>query len=85
MDRHIQPMRERHSRNDKGENRRQLHVLRECYGLSRTRDAKGNIVKRNLMDCVNCVQASIGGGTESRQVLVVEVYEDTELCDARQE
>ena len=83
MDRHIQPMRERHSRNDKGENRRQQYVLRECYGLSRTRDAKGNIIKRSLRDCVNCVQASIGGGTESRQVLVVEVYEEDNVLQRR--
>lgn len=55
----------------------------KAYGLSRTRDAKGNIIKRSLMDCVNCLHASCGGGYETMQVLVVEVYEDKELCDAR--
>lgn len=61
------------------------HMQMKVYGLSRTRDKHGNIVKRSLMDWVNCLHASCGWGYETMQVLVVEVYEDTELCDARQE
>lgn len=55
------------------------------YGLSRTRDAKGNIIKRSLNDYVNCLHASCGGGYETMMVLVVEVYGNTELCNERKE
>jgi hypothetical protein len=34
----------------------------EAYGLSRSRDKKGVIVKRNVNPYVNCIHASIGGG-----------------------
>ena len=47
-----------------------------AYGLSRTRDEKGKIIKRALNDYVNCLTPSMTGGTETRWVLVVEVYED---------
>lgn len=46
------------------------------YGLSRTRDAKGNIIKRSLNDYVNCLHASCGGGYETMLILVVEIYEE---------
>ena len=49
--------------------------MKEIYGLSRSRDAKGNIVKRSLMNWVNCLHASCGGGYETMWVLVVEVEE----------
>lgn len=47
----------------------------ECYGLSRSRDRKGNIVKRNLNPYINCLHTSCGSGYETMEVLVVEVYE----------
>ena len=50
--------------------------MKEVYGLSRSRDKKGNIVKRNLNPYVNCLTISMTGGTETRQVLVIEVYEE---------
>jgi hypothetical protein len=46
------------------------------YGLSRSRDKKGNIVKRNLNPFINCIHTMVGGkcfGT--MEVLVVEVYD----------
>jgi hypothetical protein len=49
--------------------------MKQVCGLSRTRDEKGNIVKRNLNDYVNCLNASCVG-YETMQISVVEVYED---------
>lgn len=51
-------------------------MKKEIYGLSRNRDEKGKVVKRNLHDYVNCIHASVGGGYENMWVLVLEVYED---------
>ena len=33
-----------------------------AYGVSRSRDKKGRIVKREFKDYVMCIQASVGGG-----------------------
>lgn len=57
--------------------------MKEIYGLSRTRDAKGNIIKRSLNDYVNCLHASCGGGYETMMVLVVEVYEESNSVKRR--
>lgn len=48
----------------------------DVFGLSRTRDSKGAIVKRSLRDHVNCIHTFVGGGYETMQILVVEVYEE---------
>ena len=53
------------------------------FGLSRTRDSAGKVVKRTLNPYVNCLHASCGGGFENMWVLVVEVYEG--LCDTIRE
>ena len=52
----------------------------ECYGISRTRDSKGVIVKRDLRDWVNCVHTMAGSGWETMEILVLEVYEGDVLC-----
>lgn len=49
--------------------------MNKAYGLSRSRDKRGNIVKRNLNPYVNCIHCSVGGGRENMEVLIVEVYE----------
>ncbi len=46
------------------------------YGLSRNRDKKGNVVKRNLNPYINCLHTMVGDGWHTMQVLVVEVYEE---------
>ena len=46
------------------------------YGVSRSRDKKGRIVKRELKDYTMCIHASVGGGRENMYVLIAEVYED---------
>ena len=46
-----------------------------AYGLSRNRDEKGVIVKRNANDYVNCIHSSAGGGYETMWILIIEVYE----------
>lgn len=45
------------------------------YGVSRTRDRKGEIVKRDLRGWVNCVHTMAGAGWETMEILVLEVYE----------
>ena len=50
----------------------------ECYGISRTRDSKGVIVKRDLRDWVNCVHTMAGSGWETMEILVLEVYDGEE-------
>ena len=48
---------------------------KEAYGLSRSRDKKGNIVKRSIVDYVLCIHTLVASGW-SMEVLVVEVYEE---------
>ena len=48
----------------------------KIYGLSRSRDKKGTIVKQEPMNYVNCIHTNVGGGWETMWVLVLEVYED---------
>ena len=57
--------------------------IKDVFGVSRTRDEKGVIVKRDLRDWVNCVHTMAGGGWETMEILVLEVYEDdnTDKCD----
>lgn len=52
----------------------------KAYGVSRTRssDVKGMIVKQGLRDYVNCIHTLVGGGWETMQVLVCEVYEEND-------
>ena len=35
--------------------------MKEAYGLSRSRDKHGNIVKRSLNPYVNCIHTNVGG------------------------
>lgn len=50
--------------------------MMEAFGLSRSRDKKGNVVKRSLKPLVNCIHTLAGGGyCEMMGVLIVEVYE----------
>ena len=51
-------------------------MSKKIYGLSRSRDKHGNIVKRNLNDVVNCIHTNAGSGYKTMEILVVEVYED---------
>lgn len=47
----------------------------KAYGISRSRDKKGKIVKQELKDYTMCVHTMCGGGWETMAVLVMEVYE----------
>ena len=51
-------------------------MKKEIYGLSRGRDKKGDIIKRDYKPYVNCIHTMVGAGYETMQVLVMEVYED---------
>lgn len=48
---------------------------KEIYGLSRSRDKQGKVVKRSLNDYVNCLHTQVGSARENMEVYVVEVYE----------
>lgn len=47
----------------------------DAYGISRTRDKKGKIIKQEPLDWVNCIHTMVGGGWETMAVLVLEVYD----------
>ena len=51
------------------------------YGVSRSRDKKGRIVKREFKDYTMCIHASVGVGRETMLVLIAEVYEEDSECD----
>lgn len=48
---------------------------KEIYGLSRSRDKQGKVVKRSLNDYVNCLHTQVGSARENMEVYVVEAYE----------
>jgi hypothetical protein len=51
--------------------------MKEIYGVSRSRDKKGVIVKQSLNPYVNCIHTLVGGGWDTMLVTVMEiVYED---------
>ena len=45
--------------------------MKKAYGVSRTRDRKGAIVKQTTLDWINCVHANCGGGWETMWILVL--------------
>ena len=49
----------------------------EIYGLSRSRDKKGKVVKRTLNDYVNCLHTQVGSARENMEVYVIEIYDET--------
>ena len=50
--------------------------MKTIYGVSRTRDKNGAIIKRDLRDWVNCVHTMAGSGWETMEILVLEVYDE---------
>lgn len=48
---------------------------KEIYGLSRSRDKEGKVVKRSLNDYVNCLHTQVGSARDNMEVYVVEVYD----------
>ncbi len=55
--------------------------MNAAYGISRTRDKKGVIIKQTTLPWVNCIHTMVGGGYETMQVLVLEVYDDKESAE----
>jgi hypothetical protein len=49
---------------------------KEIYGLSRSRDKQGKVVKRSLNDYVNCLHTQVGSARDNMEVYVIEVYEN---------
>ena len=59
--------------------------MKEIYGLSRTRssEGKGEVLKRDLKEWVNCIHPNSGGGYETMWVLVIEIYDEEEKKNLR--
>lgn len=55
---------------------REEMIRSDVYGISRTRDKKGKIIKQSPLPWVNCIHTMVGGGYETMQVLVLEVYDE---------
>lgn len=53
--------------------------MKEIYGLSRNRDKKGKVVKRNLNPYVNCIHTLVGTARDNMEIYVIEVYEEQEI------
>ena len=49
--------------------------MKEIYGLSRSRDKKGNVVSRNVNPYVNCIHTQVGGGRDNMQCYIIEIEE----------
>lgn len=47
--------------------------MKEIYGVSRNRDKKGKVVKRNLNPYVNCIHTLVGHARDNMEVYVMEV------------
>jgi len=45
-----------------------------AYGISRTRDKKGVIIKQTTLPWVNCIHRNVGGGWKTMEILIFEVY-----------
>ena len=52
-----------------------MRTLIDAYGVSRTRDKKGVIVKQTTLPWVNCIHTNVGGGWKTMEVLILEVYD----------
>ena len=51
-------------------------MKKKYYGVSRSRDKKGKIVKRKFKNYTMCIHAQVGAGRENMWVLIAEVYEE---------
>lgn len=59
-------------------------MMTEYYGLSRSRDKSGKIVKRNCNPYINCIHTLVENAYGTMEVLIVETYEDFVLqCGIR--
>lgn len=47
--------------------------MKEIFGVSRNRDKKGKVVKRNLNPYVNCIHTLTGSARDNMEVYVIEV------------
>ena len=52
---------------------------KEIYGLSRSRDKTGKVVKRSLNPYVNCLHTQVGGARDNMEVYVIEIMEKEDI------
>lgn len=60
---------------DAGSSPVQGTIMEAAYGISRTRDRKGAIIKQTTLPWVNCIHTNVGGGWKTMEVLILEVYD----------
>lgn len=53
--------------------------MKNVYGLSRSRDQKGNVVKRSLNPYVNCLHTQVGSARDNMEVYVIEISDGQEI------
>ena len=53
-----------------------MYMKKKYYGVSRSRDKNGKIVKREFEDYTMCIHAQVGAGRENMWVLIAEVQDD---------
>lgn len=51
----------------------------QIFGLSRSRDKKGKVVKRTLNPYVNCLHTQVGSARDNMEVYVIEIYDVQEI------
>ena len=54
--------------------------MKEVFGIGRNRDRKGAVCGLHLNDYTMCIHTLVGGGWKTMEVLVVEVYEEDNVC-----
>lgn len=53
--------------------------MKNVYGLSRSRDHQGNVVKRSLNPFVNCLHTQVGSARDNMEVYVIEIMESPKI------
>lgn len=54
---------------------------KEIYGLSRSRDKTGKVVKRSLNPYVNCLHTQVGGARDNMEIYVIEIMEKENIVE----
>lgn len=56
----------------------------KVYGLSRSRDKTGTVIKRNINPYVNCIHSQTGNARENMEVYVLEIISPKKVIGSTQ-
>lgn len=62
--------------------RKRKRIKCYCLGRSRSSDNKGRVVRYHLNDYVNTIHTLLGGGWETMQIYIVEIYGEVHNAEA---